>query len=318
MDAVDGIRLDRVVTAVDFHESSRAAALWVMRHFAPAARHELVHVVDLPELPAPLRGLGADREELRLAAREGAQRRLDELAALGEGARVGTHVREGRPAREIVHLADELGADIVVVGQQGPTHGVRVLLGSTAERVLFRSPIPVLVARKVGGAPPRRLFAAVDPSDVADDVLAWTRALIEHFGATATLLSVVDRVLLADELTGLPTAEMLQRLVDEATPAMRSWLEAAIDRTGLERSAVEATVRVGDPTHEIIAGAARDGAQLLLLGSKGGDVARTTLIGRILNKVVRAAPCSVLVVTSGSGGGLQRTNRGEVSSDAEP
>jgi nucleotide-binding universal stress UspA family protein len=60
-------------------------------------------------------------------------------------------------------------------------------------------------------------------------------------------------------------------------------------------------VLVGDPSYEIISVAAREEADLVLIGSKGGDVAPTPLIGRIVNRVVRSAPCSVLVVTPRSG-----------------
>ena len=53
---------------------------------------------------------------------------------------------------------------------------------------------------------------------------------------------------------------------------------------------------MGDPSYEIISEAQRLGADLVIIGSRGGDVAPTPLIGRIVNKVVRSAPCSVLVV----------------------
>ena len=43
-----------IVTGVDFHESTWEAALWAMRYFAPGAEHELVHVLDVPELPGPV------------------------------------------------------------------------------------------------------------------------------------------------------------------------------------------------------------------------------------------------------------------------
>lgn len=293
--AREEVRLRRVVTGVDFHESSWEAALWVMRHLAPDAEHDLLHVVDLPELPGPLRGLGTDREQLRLAARSGARRRLDELADLGGCPRVGTHLREGKAETAIVRLAEEVDADLIVVGEQGTRRGVGALLGSTAERVLFDSRLPVLLARKVRDEPPRRLLVAVDDSAASRRVLDWTRALVERFGASATVLNVVDRLLLVDELTGLPDAKSLQRSEGEAVSAMRAWLDAAVAAAALPAERVRTTVRMGDPSYEIISEAAREKADLVLVGSRGGDIARTPLVGRVVNKVVRSAPCSVLV-----------------------
>ncbi|HTM22059.1 MAG TPA: universal stress protein, partial [Kofleriaceae bacterium] len=57
------------------------------------------------------------------------------------------HARIGAPAREIVELAEEVEADIVVVGTHG-RHGInRLVLGSVAEHVVRDAHCPVLVAR---------------------------------------------------------------------------------------------------------------------------------------------------------------------------
>jgi nucleotide-binding universal stress UspA family protein len=63
------------------------------------------------------------------------------------GPRVMGHVCFGRPDREIVLLAGEIGADLVVIGTHGQTGLERVFLGSVAERVLRAAPCPVLAVR---------------------------------------------------------------------------------------------------------------------------------------------------------------------------
>lgn len=294
----DRVKLDTIVTGVDLHEASWQAALWVMRYFAPDAEHDLIHVLDFPDLPAPLRALGGRLEQTRLAVRNSARSRLEELRELGSCPTVGLHVEGGRPAPEILRLAREVEADLIVVGEQGPTHGMGALLGSTAERVLFDSPVPVMVARNVPDSAPRNLLVAIDSSDVSARVLDWTAALLDRFDARATLINVVDRVLLTDEFSGMPDATALRRMESETSAAMRDWLEARIHEAGLPADRAEPMVAIGDPSYEIIAQARRTGAELVVLGSRGGDISRTALIGRIVNKVVRSAPSSVLVVTS--------------------
>jgi nucleotide-binding universal stress UspA family protein len=54
---------------------------------------------------------------------------------------------EGSPAREIVDYATETGVDLVVMGTHGRSGVDRLLLGSVAERVVRRSPVPVLTVR---------------------------------------------------------------------------------------------------------------------------------------------------------------------------
>ncbi len=61
--------------------------------------------------------------------------------------RIRAHVRVGNPATEIVAVARELGADLVVVGTHGRTGLGRLLIGSVAEAIVKRAHCPVLVSR---------------------------------------------------------------------------------------------------------------------------------------------------------------------------
>ena len=53
----------------------------------------------------------------------------------------------GRPSRQIVDYADEHDVDHIVIGSHGRTGVSRILLGSVAETVARRSPVPVTVVR---------------------------------------------------------------------------------------------------------------------------------------------------------------------------
>ena len=53
----------------------------------------------------------------------------------------------GKPAREIVRWAEEHGIDHIVIGNHGRSGVSRVLLGSVAEKVVRRAPVPVTVVR---------------------------------------------------------------------------------------------------------------------------------------------------------------------------
>jgi nucleotide-binding universal stress UspA family protein len=58
-----------------------------------------------------------------------------------------TTVEVGRPARTIVDYAEEEGYDQIVMGSHGRSGVSRILLGSVAETVVRRSPVPVTVVR---------------------------------------------------------------------------------------------------------------------------------------------------------------------------
>jgi len=74
---------------------------------------------------------------------------LKELAAtlrLPAGS-VAFRVERGRASSEIVRVAQEEKADVIVIGTHGYTGMAHVLLGSTAERVIRKAPCPVLTVR---------------------------------------------------------------------------------------------------------------------------------------------------------------------------
>ncbi|MDS0477158.1 universal stress protein [Natrinema sp. 1APR25-10V2] len=73
---------------------------------------------------------------------------LDELADRADnvGIDCGCTVCHGRPWEEILEKADEIDADLIVIGFQGQSHERRGKIGSVAERVVRHADRPVLTA----------------------------------------------------------------------------------------------------------------------------------------------------------------------------
>jgi nucleotide-binding universal stress UspA family protein len=61
---------------------------------------------------------------------------------------VEVYARLGRPDAEIVGLADELGAGLIVLGSRGLGSLRRALMGSVSDSVVRHAPCPVLVVRE--------------------------------------------------------------------------------------------------------------------------------------------------------------------------
>ena len=97
--------------------------------------------VEIADIPAP------SQEELT----EEAQRLLDtqsrQIEAAG-GVVTQAHLRVGRPDEEIVALAEELGAGLLVIGSRGLGGIRRALMGSVSDSVVRHAHCPVLVVRK--------------------------------------------------------------------------------------------------------------------------------------------------------------------------
>lgn len=146
-----------ILVAIDFSETS-LRALRVARNIAkgqPGAELHLVHV--LPPFRGPL-GLGQGSSESleAMVVIDKASDQLDKLcdeAGGGLEARVHGHVRVGEAPREIVQLASDIAADLVIVGTHGRTGIERALIGSVAEEVVRRAPSPVLAVKPKKLAP---------------------------------------------------------------------------------------------------------------------------------------------------------------------
>lgn len=88
-------------------------------------------------------------EAFALSFRREAQAAAELVAAAlqGKAPQIDTVVRSGSPADEIIRAADEIEADLIVVGGRGKSAVGAILLGSVAYRVLHHALCPVLVAR---------------------------------------------------------------------------------------------------------------------------------------------------------------------------
>lgn len=154
-------KLERLVLADDGSAFARAAervvAEWPI--FAPVAV-EVVSVVPPsfawqsglaavgPSAEGLEQAIRADMNEHQHVVEEAAQR----LARAGH--RAGTSVVEGQPAAELIRVAADRGADLIVLGTHGRTGLARLLLGSVARNVLLHASTSVLIVRATGSAQP--------------------------------------------------------------------------------------------------------------------------------------------------------------------
>jgi nucleotide-binding universal stress UspA family protein len=83
--------------------------------------------------------------ELQKAARGEARERLESLAARLGNLEIETKVASGLPHEVLLKQAQRTKADLVVVGAQGLNLAEALLIGSTAERVMRKSRIPVVM-----------------------------------------------------------------------------------------------------------------------------------------------------------------------------
>jgi len=139
--------MQHVLVAYDGSQQSRAALDHALEAFPDAELH-VVTVLD------PAEATYVSTEELPSIPDHWADEATEEADRILEDARERAGDRDlvtehvvGRPGPAIVRYAEEHGVDQVVVGSHGRTGVARLLLGSVAETIVRRSPVPVTVVR---------------------------------------------------------------------------------------------------------------------------------------------------------------------------
>jgi nucleotide-binding universal stress UspA family protein len=130
-----------VLAAVDYSNSSRDALrkAFERAHGEASALH-VVHVVESDQDES-----GADRASEQLREFVNDELKSWDKAKVSDIPMVVTHVLTGRPANQIAQLASDLDAQVLVVGAHGERGIHRLLLGSTTDRIVRLSTVPVLV-----------------------------------------------------------------------------------------------------------------------------------------------------------------------------
>ena len=255
---------------VDFSEPSRAALCYaaaVADHFG--ARLTILAVDD--PLLAEVANASGRVPSLAEATLHELQRFCRETLTDYEAGpkKVEFKLRIGKPAIEILHEANELQADLIVISSQGRSGLRKMFFGSTTERVLRETTVPVLItpdakpsvkslseiARHIN-----RIIAPVDLTAASPHQLTVAGGLAEALTVPLIVAHVLEPIFIpysvrltipgADAERRADAEERLNRITASVTPHVQ----------------VESIVVTGDPSEEIIALAEARHANVIVMG----------------------------------------------------
>lgn len=212
-----------------------------------------------------------------------------------ETRRVSAHLRTGAAAREILDLAAGPGVEAVVMTTHGRRGLERLKLGSVAEEVLRRAPVPLLVARPgAASLEGKRFVVALDGSPAAERVLPDALRLARAFGRPLDLVRVALPIPVAGGL-GEPLVPLP---VDDPSPYLQA-LASRLDADGVE---IRTVGLEGRAAPQLLAHAQSESAALLFLTTHGRTGLGRLLMGSIAEEVLRTAPCPAWVRRTASAG----------------
>lgn len=259
-----------VLCPIDFSEPSRAAlsyAATIADHFGA---HLTVLAVDDPllaEVAARTGRVPTLEDETRDELRRFAGQTLDWM---GTGPRtVDFRVTVGKPAPEILRVARELGSDLVVISSRGRTGVRKMFFGSTTERVLRETTVPVLVT-------PDEHERTLSVSKVGD-VIRRILVPVDFVPATAHQLAIAAGIgqalsiplLLAHIMEPIYIPPSIRWAMPEVDAGRRTDLEERLEELAAPyraRTAIETLLVTGEPAEDIVKLADVRDAQLIVMG----------------------------------------------------
>jgi nucleotide-binding universal stress UspA family protein len=238
----------------------------------------------------------ATASELHVLNVEPAQDVLDEhvkeIENLG-GAVARSHARTGDVTKEVLDLAEKLGAGLIVMGSRGKGRIKRLAMGSVSDSVARHAHCCVMVARWKPLVFPAKILLCTDGSEDAALAAQTAAELVERTGSE--LHMVHAGWALHRAYTGWPVAPLPPGVSQEALDrGARNLLEAEVKRMeGAEVARVH--LRSGRADEEICVLAEELGADLIVMGCRGRGAVRRALMGSVSDAVIRHAHCPVLV-----------------------
>jgi nucleotide-binding universal stress UspA family protein len=297
------IKIQRILCPTSLSAESDEALLYAL---GLARAYDAQLTVCYAASPSELSGAGQMGAELNYALSRGRVKELFEGSLLKYLPPV-TFVNLGWQAvvveaedvgEAITRTAAEQGVDLIVMRSRRRPHRAAVL-GSTAESVCRKAPCPVLVTHpderewieeKSRKIMLKRLLVAYDFSDYSELALNYGLSLAQEHQAELHLLHVLPRGSVNEpELSWYPlgkdtayhqAARRLQRAIPEETYL---WCD-------IKHAVVE-----GQPYREILNYAEKHDIDLISLGAHGAGFGMRALFGSNVDRVLRQAPCPVLV-----------------------
>jgi nucleotide-binding universal stress UspA family protein len=202
-------------------------------------------------------------------------------------------VLPGPAHRVLMEVAARTSPDLIVVGA---TAHEGKLLGSTAERVVGKASVPVLVVRGRLTAAPRRVIAPVDLSELSACGLHCGLAMASRLAGglelqvvTPFAIGFLDPMSREMRESGWAIDEMAAR----ACERLDEFVDGHLPDVALT---IEKRVVLGPAREEILGAAKLESADLIVMSTHGYGGFERLVLGSVAATIVREAPCSVLLV----------------------
>jgi nucleotide-binding universal stress UspA family protein len=280
--------IKKILLAQDFRESSENVVSTAIE-LAKIFKSEIITSHILPD--------DMVNEKVKALLNEAALIKLEKTVDLikSEGVKAGSPILEyGVPHESIVKAADDIDANLILIGSGETQKGEKFLLGSTTKRIIQKSEKPVFVVKEGVSLNVQHILCPVDFSSTSKRALKNAITMAHRFKAELTILSVCQ---LHDALW-FASDKNTEIENENRCAGHRVKFDIFLEGFNLSGLKWKKEIRKGDPANEILNTISEKMIDLLVMGTTGKTGINRLVIGSVAEKVVRVVPCSFLTLKS--------------------
>lgn len=280
-----------------FGEYALPLALGIARRVSASV--QLVHVC------TPLsQAYGAESQQLN---RERTQAYLTDLVTCLSArweVSISIAVLDGRAADQLCAHATAIGADLVVMTTHGHGPLSRMWMGSVADTLVRRLPMPVLLTRphdqaldvleEVHDQAFTHVLIPLDGSALAEEILEPALALGMPFDATYTLVQAITPPVLG-YAPAAQTVGLEDQILEQWRAAAREYLDRLAQRLRDQGRQVDTHILIGPPAVAILDYVYDHNVDLVAMATHGRSGVARMLLGSVADKIARGAGVPVLL-----------------------
>ncbi len=290
----------KIVFAVDGSSCSKEAINTALTVKCPAGTElKVVSVVDFFD---PLPAIEGVKERELQTVRALVGQTVEKLRQTHPNVEVEGVVLDGCTVDELLSLANEWPAHLIMVGSHGRRGVSSFILGSTSRSILLNASCAVRIVRTTAidrsEYHEMNVLLALDESEHSKHLIDHTLALPWPAGTRFKCLHVIPE--LADEMFLNPAqtfATELAKQYDELFEQHKSWVDSQARKLNetFDQEVAKGEVIIGEPRERILELARQWPADLIMLGSHGRRGVERLILGSVSEAVATHATCSVEV-----------------------
>lgn len=200
-------------------------------------------------------------------------------------------IEKGNPIERITEVAENKEMNLIIMGEGNHRENEHFKLGSTAERMMQKNKIPLMVVKNEPVKPVKKILCPVDFSESSKRALTNAIFLCNRFGAKLTILNVFTPLEVFSYWIDVDNKKENQIQIQQQKEEFDKFLKDF----HINKNLHNVKIAQGEPEEEILKEIKNKGTDLLIMGTTGKTGLSKIFLGSVTEKVTREVPCNFII-----------------------